>query len=271
MNAWLLEHGGLVLCIGARLIAAAWTAPAIGQPVIPWKIRMLWGIVLTISVAPTISQFMEPGSGTVVSLATPAALFSVLVCEVALGAAMGLSLGILLAAIQLAGRLIEALSGMSMASLWDPQSQTEGGPLTRLFWWTTLVVFLTAGGMHQVVAGILGSFQRLPPGQAVLDRSILDYVVDALAASFEIGLRAALPGILAFFAASWTLGMVQRSLPSLGSFQVGLGLKSIVGILVASLLLVTAPWVVGHGLETTLDNFQTLIDTLPASESADVS
>ena len=270
MTPDLLDHGFAGMCIAVRILAVALTAPVIGQQVIPWKIRSMLAVGLAATLAPALVQNELLVRHEVSVTADIAILLGALVCEAALGAAMGMSLSVLMSAIQLTGRMMESMSGLSMAAMMDPQSQVEGGPLARLYWWTTLAVFVASGGIHQVMAGMLSSFQHLPPGQAVLDRSLLDYFVTAIASSFEIAMRAAIPGLLALLAASWVLGMAQRSLPQLGSMQVGLGIKSVTGILVTSLLLVTAPWVVGYGIESTLDQFQSLLHTLTPLEQTNV-
>ena len=183
-----------------------------------------------------------------------------LVNEILIGALMGLSLWVILAAIKLVGGLVESMSGLSLAGMLDTANTDDGNSaLSKLFWWTMVAVFIAAGGVNQIVDGLLNSLLLVPAGSASFDQSFLTFFVNAISSSFEFGLRAAMPAIVALTASIMVLGMVQRSLPQFGGMQIGLASKSIIGILVTSLLLISAPWVILSGCESVVSQFEHLL------------
>lgn len=242
------------LPVVVRIMAMVLTMPVLANRVVPFRVKAALVIALSVLVVPSVVSTSAPLAVDPVPMALS------LVNEALLGALMGLSLSVILAGVQLAGSLIEGLCGFSMAAFGaTPDSESGNGVFVKLFWWTTVAVFIAAGGVGQVINGLLESFVVLPAGTGVFDQSLLDFLVQSLGQSFEFGLSAALPAIAALLVASVVLGMAQRNFPQLGGMQVGLNLKSIFGMVVTSLALLSAPWIVNGGFEITMDQLRSLI------------
>ena len=240
-----------------RLIALVMTMPVIAGSVIPVRVRLAFVIAMAILIVPT----LDPAAGSTVN---PVTFAISLIHEALLGALMGMSLNIILAAVHLAGSLIEGLCGFSITSFGAaPDPESGNGVFARLFWWTAIAVFIASGGVGQMVAAMMGSFAALPAGSAVLDRTMLDFLVRAISQSFEFGLMTALPAVAALLVASVVLGMAQKNFPQLGGMQVGLGIKAICGMLAVSLVLISMPWMIRGGFDQTLSQLQELIQRVP--------
>ena len=241
----------LILPVAVRVAAVVFTAPVLGVRSIPWIIRIWVSVGLTIAVVPTVV-----GNSDSISI-EPVKYALSLINEILIGSLMGLSLWVMLAAIKIVGGLVESMSGLSLAGMLD-SSASDGGssPISQLFWWTLVAVFVAAGGINQIVNGLLNSFLLVPVGSASFDQSYLDFFVSVLTSSFEFGMRAAMPAVVALFASTIVLGMTQKSMPQFGGMQIGLGTKSILGILLTSLLLISAPWVIFGGCESVFDQFE---------------
>ncbi len=241
-----------------RLTALAMTLPVISGRVVPIRLRFAFVFALALIVIPSLGTASNPETH-------PVAFGLSLVHEVLIGALMGLSLNLMLAAVHVAGALIEGLCGFSMASFGvAPDPDAGQGVFARLFWWTTVAVFVASGGLNLMVGAVMESFVTLPPGAAALDRSMLEFLVQALGQSFEFGVMTALPAIAALLVASMVLGMAQKNFPQLGGMQVGLGIKAICGMLAASLVLISLPWMIRSGVDLTTGQLQELIQQVSA-------
>ena len=115
----------------------------------------------------------------------------------------------------------------------------ENVPLfSRLLFLTAACVFLCIGGHRMVMAGLLDTFQTIPPGGSEFPDSLSDAFVTLVSQSFSLGLRAARRGD-GFAAGNLILGLIGRTLPQLNVFAVGFGFNSMLAF--AALALVSAP------------------------------
>ena len=254
-DQFLLAMTLTALPVVVRITAMVLTMPLVASRVVPPRVKAALVIALSVMVVPNVFAAGNLPPTNLVSLALA------MVNEVLIGALMGLSLSVILAGVQLAGTLIEGLCGFSLTAFGGtPDSENGSGPFAKLFWWTTAAVFIAAGGVGQVVDGLLFSFAVLPVGNAVFDQSFVDFLVNSIGRSFEFGLSAALPAIAALLVASMVLGMAQRNFPQLGGMQVGLNIKAIFGMVVTSLVLLSAPWIINGGFELTMDELRSLLE-----------
>lgn len=240
-----------ILPVMVRIAAMVLTMPLAAHRTVPMRVKLALIVALSMVTVPAIATQGD------VAFSGPAVLVLSLFKEALIGAVMGLSLSLILAGVQLAGSLIEGLCGFSGSAFGSTRdSGSGGGPMAQLFWWTTIAVFIAAGGVGRVVDGLLGSFTTLPVGSAVFEQSLLDFLVLSLGQAFEFGLSAALPAVAALLVASVVLGMAQRNFPQLGGMQVGLNIKAVFGMVVASAVLLSTPWIINGGFELTIDRLQ---------------
>ncbi len=240
----------------ARMAALVFTLPLISSRHVPFRLRIGLVIAMAIPVALSVPALALQSGFSALDFGIA------LVHEALVGAVMGLSAQVVLAAARVAGSVLESLSGMSFPEM-NPSWQDDGSGgqiLSRLFWWTTLAVFTASGGATAVIGGALASFEWWPPGTANFQREFIDFLVLAVGNGFEFGLRAALPGVIALLVASAVVGITQRSCPQLGGMQIGLTIKTVAGVLATSLVLLSTPWIISKGLE---DAWQTLIHLVP--------
>ncbi|MGI9517752.1 MAG: flagellar biosynthetic protein FliR, partial [Pirellulaceae bacterium] len=119
-----------------RLSALVMTLPLLAGRVVPVRVR--------VALITAFALVILPATETVTPLPTNALSFGMgLVNEALIGAMMGLSLTLMLAAAQLAGSIVENLCGFSLASFGvGGDSDSGGGVFARLFWWTAVAVFV---------------------------------------------------------------------------------------------------------------------------------
>ncbi len=219
------------------------------------QVRGLLAFALTMVIAPT--QWA-------VTVAWPRSLADYVVAlggELLIGLVLGLGVMILFTGIQMAGEAIGRISGTMLADVFDPTSGTSVPLFSHLLFYVALAVFVCIGGHRMVMAGLLDTFQNIPPGQAGLPNSLLETFVTLVAQSFSLGLRAAAPVITALLLANLVLGLIARTLPQLNILAVGFGLSSMLAFGALVLSLGAAVWVFQQQIEPVIE---TLTETLRA-------
>jgi flagellar biosynthetic protein FliR len=124
-----------------------------------------------------------------------------------------------------------------------------------------LAVFVAVGGHRIVTEALLESFACFPPGRAGLGDTVVDVLVSILTQSFELGIRAAAPLLVALLLSNLVLGLVSRTLPQINVIAVGFGLNSLLAL---GMLFVSIGGVAWIFQEPTVDAMQRISETLVA-------
>jgi len=212
--------------ISGLLVAAPWLAGA----QIPQRGRAMLAIGIALVVTPPLIRISVAQPHGVVEL------LGLLVGELLVGLLVGVCVGALLAGMQVAGHLMGQISGMALADVVDPSSETSQSVFSQLLQLMATAIFFVVGGHRQVFRSLLDLYQAVPPGRASLDAPALELLVALLGQGFALGLRAAAPVVLALLVATALLGMISRTLPQLNILAVGFGVNA---LLVAACLLLS--------------------------------
>jgi len=247
---WLpqVEVGKFILftLVLTRVSGLLMTAPIYGTPEIPLQVRALFAFALSVLVVP--SQWG-------VTVPEPANLLQYMLLvgsELVIGLALGLGITILLSGIELAGHLIDQVSGMMIAEIFDPVQGNNTSIVSRLLFWVTLSIYVAIGGHRMVMAGLLDTFQSIPPGSATIPGSLAGTLVALVTQSFELGIRAAAPVIAAMLLANLVLGLIARAMPQLNLFVLGFGLNAMLALGILGISLGAAAWVFDDQIEPTV-------------------
>jgi flagellar biosynthesis protein FliR len=252
---WLaqLDLGKFLLftLILTRVSGLVMTAPIYGTTDIPMQVRALLGVVLAVLILP--SQWN-------VSVAYPETILNYLVflgSELVVGLSLGLGVVILFAGIEAAGQVMAQVSGLSIAEVFDPSQEQNVSVFSRLLFLVTLAIFVTIGGHRMVMAGLLDTFQSIPPGSAAMPESLAETFVTLVTQSFSLGIRAAAPLVAALLLSNLVLGLIGRTLPQLNILVIGFGLNSLLTFGALCLSIGAAAWVfedqVAPALEAVLE------------------
>lgn len=217
---------------------AAWLSldPLLGNRAAPASVRLALALVLTVAVAP------------LVTVAAPVALVSgdgilVLLQQIAVGAALGFSLRIVLAALEFSGQLMGLQMGLSFATLFDPINGAQTPVVAQFLVLTSTLVLFAFNGHHLVIAALAQSFQDIPIG-ASLSTSGFVALAQWSGSLFVTGLHIALPVTAALLVTNLSIGIMTRAAPQLNIFAVGFPLTLGVGFLVLYLTLAYLPGII---------------------------
>lgn len=243
----------LLVLVLVRVSGIMLFAPVFGTSEVPPTIRALMALAISVLIVPVQAVSRVPLPTSIVDLAL------MLAAETMIGLTLGLGIMILFSAFQLTGQMIGQLSGMSLGDVYNPSFNDSVPLLSNFLYLTTLAAYMLIGGHRLLMAGLLDSFQAIPPGTAVMPEGTERLLVNLFTESFELGVRAAAPATVALLLATVVLGLVSRSLPQLNILALGFGFNGLVTFGVLSITVGGACWLLQERLEPTVDM---LLETL---------
>jgi len=171
------------------------------------------------------------------------------------GLSLGVSVMVLFTGLQLAGQIVGQMSGMQLASVIDPNFNSQTPLFGRLFDLVTTAVFFITGGHRQVIQAVLDTFAWMPPGEAAFSRSMLDTLTACIASSFILGVQAAAPVLVSLLLSILVLGLLSRTMQQLNVMSLGFSLNSMVMMLTIWVSLGAIVWIFQNEAGNLLDKF----------------
>jgi flagellar biosynthetic protein FliR len=219
----------------SRLSGLMMTAPIYGSMEVPMRVRALLVFALALLVTPS-QAAQRAEAATLID-------YGVLVGgELAIGLVLGLGVQILFLAPQVAGQLVSQMSGIALADVFNPSLDSEIPVFSQLLYFFSLAIFVIIGGHRLVMAGLLETFEVIPPGQASLLATFSESFTTLVAQSLELGLRAAAPTVMALLLATLIMGLISRTVPQLNVMSLGFGVSAITTMVVLSASLGGVAW-----------------------------
>jgi flagellar biosynthetic protein FliR len=253
LETFLVSRFFVFILVLARTGALIATAPVFGSLALPRRVRALLAVTMSLLVTPIhLDAYVPPVEHF-------AQYGRILVNEVLVGLLLGLGMNILFAGIQVAGQIVSQMSGLSLADVFNPGFDEDVSVFSQLFYFLTLAVFVAVGGHRIVTEALLESFAWAPPGHAALGLSVVDVLTTILTQSFELGIRAAAPLLVALLLSNLVLGLISRTLPQINVIAVGFGLNSLLAL---GMLFVSIGGVAWTFQEPTIDVMQRISETL---------
>ncbi|TDN59433.1 flagellar biosynthetic protein FliR [Scandinavium goeteborgense] len=159
----------------------------------------------------------------------------VLAKQVVIGAAMGLTLQLMFAAVRLAGELIGMQMGLSFATFFDP-GVGNSPVISRFLNLLVTLLFLVFNGHLWMLALVVNTFEALPIDAAPLHAGGFLYLISHAGLIFSQGLMLGLPIISLLLCINFILGLLNRLTPQLSIFVVGFPLTLSVGMVALFLM-----------------------------------
>lgn len=255
LDAWMAAY----LFPLTRILALIAVAPFFSNAALPRRVRVLVGLAVTVAIAPALPPMPNVGAGS------GAALW-IMVQQLLIGLAMGFSMRLVFAGVDMAGNVIAAQMGLGFATFYDPQNTAQTAVISEFISLLALMVFLSINGHLFYFATLAQSFQAIPvtvqplPGASWLNLAELGSKI------FYIGVLLSLPAVIALIITNLALGVLNRAAPQLNLFAIGFPITLAVGFiaLAVSLNYLATPLqsFFEQGLETML--------TFPAPKAAPI-
>lgn len=214
-----------------RISALVLAAPVLSQGAVNLRIRIALVLVLTWLVWPLVEwPSIDPVSA-------PGLVW--LLQEVAIGALMGLTLQMVLAAMVVGGQAMSATLGLAMANMVDP-NMGQVPIISQLLVIMGTLIFVGLDGHTMAIGLVLESFRTIPVAQTWDVMGAIKALTAWSSIMFVGGLLLALPILVTLLFINVGLGVVTRAAPSLNIFAVGFPIMLIVGLVLLWVTLTTA-------------------------------
>jgi flagellar biosynthetic protein FliR len=172
--------------------------------------------------------------------------------EVFIGAVLGLTARLTIAALQVAGFVIAQQLGLGFVTAIDP-TQGQQGVLVANFLTILGITLVFATDLHHLaIAALNDSYALFRPGELPMLGDVAALTTQTVATAFRIGIQLAAPFLVFGLLFNLGLGVLSRLMPQMQVFFVGLPLSILLGLLILFLTLAALMGVFLGSLEDAL-------------------
>ena len=200
------------LLASVRIAAWMFLVPPFNSRAVPVMAKVVLSLGLAMAVAPSLRASTVP-TGTYELVAS-------LVTQVAVGAAMGMVVFLLLSAIGAAGSLIDVFGGFSLAQGFDPLSQNSNTVFGTFHQMLATALLFVSNGHLVIIGGLLSTFRFLPIGRSPDTSGGSEVLLTAFRMFFVTAVQIALPIIAVLFLADMGLALLTKVAPQLNAINV---------------------------------------------------
>jgi type III secretion protein T len=214
-----------VIMVAPRLLGLHMALPMFGPASVPPQVRHSLSLSLALFLLPLMATQEKPDlhflSFAAVSLK-----------EFFLGFAFGYPIALLNWAAQSAGDLVSMQSGASMASHFDPASQTESSPMGSLLMRFAEVIFFISGAYTFLLGALFDSYRLWPIASYFPDLGAggAAFFTAAMGKYFAAACLMAFPAMACMFLITFCLALIGRYVPQLNVFFLAMPIQCITAV-----------------------------------------
>ncbi len=225
--------------IFTRVIGIFLSFPLLNTSMIPLNIRVLFVVAFSLYISTLLDIRISVDNISVVEIAINT------LKELLIGFLLGVLVNVFIAAFSYAAELISYFMGLTIVNIFDP-TFGQIAILDRLFILIFYLLFFITGVYQIFLTGVIASFKLFPVYSFDMNGGIFPYILEKSSQLFLLGFKLAFPFILVLFLTNVVLALINRLIPQIMVFIVGLPLQIFLGI--ASLAIGTAT-IVYFGIE----------------------
>lgn len=222
-----------------RMIAFIVSMPIIGTATVPVKIKVLFPMVLSFLIFPTILPTIQGAPG---HLAINEMVIAYAFREVLVGLFLGFFTRMFFFAVSISGELIGLSSGLASAQIFNPALGTQTNVFEQFQTLLATLIFLALNGHHVFIDGLVRSYTALPVGQLTFNTAAIGNLADMVSYVLLLGLQIAAPVILSVFLANLSMGIIGKAVPQMNVLVTSMQTTVLVTMVV---LLIIAPVTLG--------------------------
>lgn len=230
-----------------RVFVLMLVGPLFSHPALSMRIRLVASLLIAWAAAPAGVDAMAGTQWDGLSIS------SAVLTEVMIGISIGVGAGLIFAGILQLGEFAAFQGGLSAARGIDPTSGAPSVAIGSAFNTFAMLIFLAIGGHHELIVGLVASFDAMPIGGRTPDPAILYEIARLGTVIWEVAFRLAAPITVAIFIENVATGVLGRAMPQLNLLIVNLPLH------VGMLLLI-----LGLGASDYVHAFKDVIEVWPS-------
>lgn len=213
-----------------RIASFLMVMPVIGTNLVPARVRMGLGLLVTILVAPLIGPVpaVDPLSATAVQITLQ---------QILIGTAMAFAVVMLMQVFVVAGQFIAMQMGLGFASMVDPSNGVQVTVLSQFYLVAVTLVFLALNGHLVVIEVLIESFRVMPVAVEGLSIESIWALIHRISWLFAAAMLVALPAVTAVLIVYLAFGVMTRAAPQMNIFAIGFPISLLFGLFATWVLL----------------------------------
>jgi flagellar biosynthetic protein FliR len=218
------------MLVFARIGTMIMLLPGLGELSVPVRVRLTVALVLSVMLLPL------HRSAYAIDLRAFGPVLLLLGQELLIGAVLGLTARLTIAALQIAGSVVAQQLGLGFVTAIDPTQGQQNAIVGNFLTVLGVTLVFAADLHHLVIAALNDSYRLFAPGAILPVGDIAALITRATAAAFSIGVQLSAPFLVFGILFNLGLGVLSRLMPQMQVFFVGLPLSILLGFLILLLV-----------------------------------
>ena len=223
------------LMILVRVATFVFVAPFFGMTNTPFRVKIGFSVFVSLLLFQILPKTGLDYQGVF-------GFAAIIVKEGITGLLIGFAASICNSIILLAGNMIDMEIGLSMATTFDPMTNSQVNITGNLYNYFILMLLIVTDMHHYILRAVVDSYQLIPIAGQNFDwehlfTSFLAFVTDL----FVIAFRIILPIFLVSMILNAILGIMAKVAPQMNMFAIGMQLKLLVGFVILFLTIRMLP------------------------------
>jgi flagellar biosynthetic protein FliR len=219
------------MLVFARVGTMIMLLPGLGEIVVSARIRLTLALILAAVMFPLHRTAYQ------VDVRSLAAIITLLVQELMIGAVLGIAARLAVSALQVTGAVVAQQLGLGFVTSVDPTLGQQGIIVGNFLAMLGIVLIFATDTHHLVIAALNDSYTLFAPGELPTTGDTAALVSRTVAGSFRIGVQLAAPFLVFGILFNLGLGVLSRMMPQMQVFFVGVPLSIFVGFLILMIVL----------------------------------
>jgi flagellar biosynthetic protein FliR len=227
-----------------RTLTLFFFLPILGDQAVPVRVRIAFGFAFCFFSYPIVSNFLH-SKDKILEWNS----FSILVTslrEVFFALAIGFSAKLVFFGTSIASHLSGVNMGFQAASMFNPSINEKDSSYALFQNWIVVVLFLTLNVHHIILQEIVKSFVTVPIGPTPASINIAKVTIHVVKEAFLIGIRMSAPILTVQILVNISLGLLNRSLPSLNIFSLNFPLSFLTSFIILFVSISSLIYVIAH-------------------------
>ena len=206
-----------------RIIAILMSFPFINTTLIPRNVKILLLIALSFFITKTMHPTIALDDFSMMQYILS------LLRELMIGFGLGLVANFFISAFSYAAEIISYFMGITVANIFDP-TYGQVSILSKLFIFLFYMIFFVSGAYEYFISVLFMSFHYYPIDSDGFHQGFWRYIIQNSLTMFTLAFQLAFPFALILYLINLSLALVNRMIPQINVFIVGLPLQIFVGL-----------------------------------------
>ena len=229
---WLPNTAFVYILLFTRIGAILMLMPALGEDMIPARMRLSFALAFTLVVYPLLAPAMPVMPTDLMNL------LALIFHELAIGLILGAIARLTVSATQVAGAIIAFQTGLSSAMAADPtQTGVQGAVFGSFLSFLGMVPIFATDLHHVALAATYDSYMVFPLDAPLMFDDAAQLAIQTVARAFSIGIQMSAPFIVFGLVFNLGAGILARLMPALQVFFLLMPANIFVGLVLFALLL----------------------------------